>query len=110
MPDSASPSATHLRRSSKRTLIISLCALVGLPLLGIGILMPSLCRAREPANRVKCASNERPIGQALLLYAKEHAGHYPDSLPELLLTQDITPEVFVCPSSNGEKAQGDTAE
>src|SRR5580658_187998 len=33
------------------------------------ILIPSLSRARETANRVKCASNMRQIGQAILLYS-----------------------------------------
>jgi prepilin-type processing-associated H-X9-DG protein len=78
-------------------------------LLLLSILLPSLCAgAREPANRVKCASNLRQIGQAILLYANDHGGLYPDSFRTLLLTQDITSECFVCPSSNDEKAPGAT--
>jgi hypothetical protein len=34
-------------------------------------------RARETANRVKCASNLRQIGQAILLYSNENRGAYP---------------------------------
>jgi prepilin-type processing-associated H-X9-DG protein len=105
---------------------------------GIGLLVGcwSSCRSRETANRVKCASNLRQIGQAMLLYANDNGGHYPRVTyvagPEpqpvwgtgaankepmtgvepndvtavwflLLRTQDITSEVFACPSSNVEK-------
>jgi predicted Zn finger-like uncharacterized protein/prepilin-type processing-associated H-X9-DG protein len=65
----------------------------------ISVLLPSLNRARETANRVKCASNMRQIGQAILLYSNDNRGAYPDTLEQLLTTQDITSEVFVCPTS-----------
>lgn len=74
----------------------------------MSIMLPSLGRARETANRAKCSSNMRQIGQAMLLYANENRGVYPDALPILLLTQDITPEVFCCPSSNDTPAPGTT--
>lgn len=63
------------------------------------IMLPSLNRARETANRVKCASNMRQIGQAMQLYANEHKGKFPNDFGEMLLTQDVTIEVFTCPSS-----------
>ena len=66
------------------------------------ILLPSLNRARETANRVKCASNERQIGQAILLYSNDHRGKYPPDLGTLIKEEDITPEVFTCPSSNND--------
>jgi prepilin-type processing-associated H-X9-DG protein len=107
------------------------------PFIGAGCWHAS-CRSRETANRVKCASNLRQIGQALLLYANDNRGVYPrtrasagpvrkptfgtaaaatqpfkaDGPAEndvtaalflLLRTQDITSEVFACPSSNSEK-------
>ena len=72
----------------------------------ISILLPSLNRARETANRVKCASNMRMIGQALLLHANENRGAYPPRLENLLLTQDITGDAFVCPSSSDTAAPG----
>ncbi|MGH7213984.1 MAG: hypothetical protein ACREIT_04405 [Tepidisphaeraceae bacterium] len=70
----------------------------GTTALGVAILLPSLNRARETANRVKCASNMRQIGQGMFLYANENKGKYPPDLGNLILTQDMTAEVFVCPS------------
>ncbi len=66
------------------------------------IALPSLSRSRETANRVKCASNLRQIGQACLMYANEHKGKYPPDIAELVKTQDIGPEVFICPGTPEE--------
>jgi prepilin-type processing-associated H-X9-DG protein len=80
---------------------------------GTAILLPALNRARETANRVKCASNERQIGQAILLYANDHQGSYPADLGDLLKDEDLTAAVFLCPSSNtslpANMAQADLA-
>jgi prepilin-type processing-associated H-X9-DG protein len=75
---------------------------IAAPALMTSILLPSLNRARETANRVKCASNMRQIGQAILLYSNDNRGKYPPDLGTLLKTQDITIEVFTCPSSYNE--------
>jgi prepilin-type processing-associated H-X9-DG protein len=64
------------------------------------ILLPSLNRARETANRVKCASNLRQIGQAILLYQNDKNGSWPPDLGTLVKTEDITAQVFCCPDTN----------
>jgi len=69
----------------------------------ISVMLPSLCRSRETANLVKCASNLKQIGLAISLYAKDHGGQYPSLLAVLPADQDITAEVMTCPSSNDEK-------
>jgi prepilin-type processing-associated H-X9-DG protein len=75
-------------------------AAVGGTALGASVLLPSLNRARETANRVKCSSNMWQISQAMSQYAIENNGEYPPDLGTLILAGeiDLTIDVFVCPS------------
>lgn len=119
--------------------LIELLVMIGMFVLLGSFLLPSLCRSRETASRVKCSSNLRCLGQAMLLYANDNRGHFPrttyaagaDAKPVwgtgaagkepfaagtgvqpndisaewflLARMQDITSEIFACPSSNAEK-------
>jgi prepilin-type processing-associated H-X9-DG protein len=48
-----------------------------IPLVGVAMVGCWRTGCREPAGRVKCASNLRQIGQAILLYSNENGGEYP---------------------------------
>src|SRR4051794_3648984 len=130
----------HSRKSRGFTLV-ELLVVIGIIALLISILLPSLNRAREQANRIKCASNLKQIGLSIQIYANENKGAFPrtyyDAIPApsldgtnngsdadasfppntsptsnntgaslflILKTGDITSEVFICPSSQGERA------
>lgn len=90
------PGSTQLATTDMGSFVVGQQAMM------FSILLPSLNRARETANRVKCASNMRQIGQAILLYSNENRGQYPKDLGTLLITQDIGIDVFICPSGNYE--------
>jgi prepilin-type processing-associated H-X9-DG protein len=72
---------------------------------GISILLPSLNRARETANRVKCAQNMKQIGLALLAYGNTNRGAYPPDLQTLLSNSPaLKTDMMTCPSSNDTPA------
>lgn len=130
-------------KSRRRFGLADIAVVVGLLGFTAGIMGPSLGRAREQGNRVKCASTLRSIGLAIQMYANDNRGNFPRTIFDnaaqpvptqytspnapnpfqaggpapndvtaaqflILRTQDLTPQVFMCPSDT--RVQGFTGD
>src|ERR1700726_58530 len=98
----------HKGFSTKGFTLVELLVVIGIIALLISILLPSLNRARETANRVKCASNLRQIGQAILLYTNDSKGPYPRTLYSGTATMTNLNTMVSGFSSNGAAIVGVT--
>lgn len=98
------------RRWSMGRLLVWAVAIIVIGGMIISVLLPSLCKSSETANRVKCSANLKQIGLAIELYAQENNGHYPPSLAVLMKHEDLTFECLVCPSTNDERLSATTTD
>jgi len=110
--------------------LVELLVVIGIIAVLLSILLPSLGRAREQANAIKCSSNLRSIGQAMVMYLNQNNQYLPpfrnDSKlidktngPDFIADAKtdtgaywgafyaqvgkLSPEIFNCPSS-GQKS------
>ncbi|HEX8911896.1 MAG TPA: prepilin-type N-terminal cleavage/methylation domain-containing protein [Humisphaera sp.] len=72
----SSPAARAAAGTARRGgfTLVELLVVIGIIALLMSILLPTLGRVREQANSIKCSSNLRQVGQALLMYATQSGG------------------------------------
>ena len=74
------PSPAPARPGSSRPhgfTLVELLVVIGIISVLIAILLPSLNAARRQADRIKCLSNMRSLGQGYLMYANDNKGGFP---------------------------------
>jgi hypothetical protein len=98
---------TSRRTVRGRAIAITALTIGCLELVFAGLVIPFAHRSAEEAERrIRCASHLRALGFALMLYSNEHRGALPDRLEDLPLSEQVTGDEFICPSSTETPAGG----
>lgn len=98
------PTAKARRRAAAALACATILSVGILTLEGASIF--GLNKTRCGPGPERCPSNLRQLGTSLQYYAAEHRGALPPDWATLLVRQELTPDLFICPSSNDDNAGG----
>lgn len=76
-PDANFTPPVAISRMPRAFTLVELLVVIGIIVVLMSLLLPTLFNARESARRAACASNIRQLGQALIAYATDHDGSLP---------------------------------
>jgi prepilin-type processing-associated H-X9-DG protein/prepilin-type N-terminal cleavage/methylation domain-containing protein len=80
------------KRLPKAFTLVELLVVIGIIAILIGLLLPALNRAREQSNQLKCMSNLRTIGQAIVIYLGDYQGVMPFGF--VTYNETIAPDLY----------------
>jgi prepilin-type N-terminal cleavage/methylation domain-containing protein/prepilin-type processing-associated H-X9-DG protein len=83
------------RQSAAGFTLVELLVVIGIIAILISVLLPSLNRAREAANSIKCQSNLRQVGLSLFMYTNQYKEWLPPAANEFPPLFDATDRSWV---------------